>query len=445
MARRPRRLFHGWRMVGVAFLANLLSTGTTFYVFNAFLLPLCQARGWTRAEVNAAPMLGFVLGLMAQFVYGSLFWRVGPRALMVAGCLVSSAAFIFLGRVQGLGAFYALYTLLYLGNGAMNGIVANTVVANWFVRRRGLALGLATAGMSVSGVVLPYLALVILERLGLEAAFMIIGLLALGLAPLAWFTVRPAPESMGLMPDGDADPPGDREPWLHPEGAPPEASWTTGHLLRAPAFWRLGAVYSLAMMGAVGVTYQLAPRFQDLGLDGHRAVLLTALTAALATVGKFWWGWLCDLVQPRRVVAALLLAKALGLGLGLITGSQAALWAFIIVFGLAMGGVMSTFPIMAAHLFGRQDFWRVYRLLVLFLALQGLGYLIMGQSFSRTGSYDLAFWVFLALDLLAAWLALGLPPREIAPPGLDGQARPVGDLTSRPPAARPSSSLLINW
>ncbi|MBI5524114.1 MAG: MFS transporter [Desulfarculus sp.] len=425
MAIGPRRLFPGWRMVGVAFLANLLSTGTTFYVFNAFLLPLCQARGWTRAEVNAAPMLGFVLGLMAQFVYGSLFWRVGPRALMVAGCLVSSVAFIFLGRVQDLGAFYGLYTLLYLGNGAMNGIVANTVVANWFVRRRGLALGLATAGMSVSGVVLPYLALVILEGLGLEAAFLFIGLLPLGLAPLAWVTVRPAPESLGLLPDGDPLPPDDRERWLHQEGAAPEVMWTVGRLLRAPAFWRLGAVYSLAMMGAVGVTYQLAPRFQDLGLDGRQAVLLTALTAALATAGKFLWGWLCDLMQPRRVVAALLLAKALGLGLGLVTGSQAALWAFIIVFGLAMGGVMSTFPIIAAHLFGRQDFWRVYRLLVLFLALQGLGYLVMGQSFSRTGSYDLAFWVFMALDLLACLLALGLPVgRLYSPPGPPGPHHP---------------------
>jgi sugar phosphate permease len=365
---------------------------------------------------------------MAQFVYGSLFLRVGPRPLMVAGSLVSSLAFVFLGRVTDLGSFYALYTLLYLGNGAMSGIVANTVVTNWFVRRRGAALGLATAGMSVSGVVLPYLAMVILEGLSLEAAFLVIGLLVAGLAPLAWWVVRISPESCGLTPDGDPRPgqPGWSEALRPAEEEGVE--WTTGQLLRAGAFWKLGAVYSLSMMGAVGVAYQLAPRFQDLGHAGGTAMLLTALVAALATAGKFLWGLFCDLAEPRKVVAALLLAKAVGLACGLWTAT-AGLWLFIPIFGFAMGGVMATFPIMAAHLFGRASFWRVYRLLVLFLALQGLGYLIMGQSFSRTGSYDAAFVCFMVLDVAACLLVLRLPRR-----GLDECPGPGGDLTSSSPA-----------
>jgi sugar phosphate permease len=411
-------------VVGVAFLANLLSTGTTFYVFNAFLLPLCEARGWTRAEVNAAPMLGFALGLMAQFVYGSLFLRIGPRPLMVAGSLVSSLAFIFLGRVTDLWSFYALYTLVYLGNGAMNGIVANTVVTNWFVRRRGAALGLATAGMSVSGVVLPYLAMLILESMSLETAFLAIGILVATLAPLAWGVVRISPESCGLTPDGDPRPEAAGRAGRYGADDPEEVEWTARQLLRSGAFWTLGAVYSLSMMGAVGVAYQLAPRFQDLGYAGRTAMLLTALVAALATAGKFVWGLFCDLAEPRKVIALLLAGKAVGLAFGL-WATQTGLWLFIVIFGFAMGGVMATFPIMAAHLFGRASFWRVYRLLVLFLAMQGLGYLIMGQSFSRTGSYDAAFVCFMVLDVLACMLVLRLPGR-----GLDGSGGPGGDLAS---------------
>ena len=417
--------------MAVAHLANLLSTGTTFYIFNAFLLPLCEARGWTRAEVNAAPMLGFAVGLLAQFAYGSLFLRVGPRSLMALGSLVSSLAFIFLGRVSDLTAFYALYTLLYLGNGAMNGIVANTVVTNWFVAGRGRALGLATAGMSVSGVVLPYLAMLILESFSLEAAFLAIGILVAGLAPLAWWVVRISPESCGLLPDGLPAPPA-VEPGYEGQAPPGVDQWTPRQVLGHGPFWIVGTVFSLAMMGAVGVAYQLAPRFQDLGLDGHQAMLLTACTAALATAGKFLWGWLCDLAEPRKVVAALLAAKALGLGLGLWPDSLVGMWHFIIIFGFAMGGVMSTFPIMAAHLFGRDGFWRVYRLLVFFLAFQGLGYLIMGQSFELTGSYDLAFICFMALDLVACLLALRLPRGGRA----EGQGL-AGLAAALPPAEGP--------
>ena len=408
------RVFHGWYVVGVAFLANLLSTGTTFYVFNAFLLPLCQARGWSRAQINAAPMLGFILGLLAQYLYGSLFLRLGPRLLMVAGSLVSSIAFIFLGRVTDLTAFYALYTLLYLGNGAMSGLVANTVVTNWFSRHRGRALGLATAGMSVSGVVLPMLAMAILNRFDLETAFLCIGLLVALLAPLAWRVVRISPESCGLTPDGLPPPVDPAASFRSDEDeARGDMEWTTRRTLASSTFWKLGTVFSLAMMGAVGVTYQLAPRFQDLGYDTGDALLMTAATAALATAGKFLWGLFCDLAPPRKVLAVLLAAKAVGLGLGLYPGSQVTLWLFILVFGFAMGGVLATFPILAAHFFGRAGFSRVYRLLVFFLAFQGLGYFIMGLSFSRTGSYDAAFVCFIALDLIACLLALRLPEMDV--------------------------------
>ncbi len=417
------RVFYGWYVTGVAFMANLLSTGTTFYVFNAFLLPLCEQRGWTRAQINAAPMMGYVLGLAAQFVYGSLFLRVGPRALMTMGALVSSLAFILLGRVQDLAWFYLLYILLYLGNGAMNGIVANTVVSNWFVKKRGQALGLATAGMSVSGVALPLLAMYLVERLSLEAAFLVIGLMVAAQAPLAWLVISISPEARGLKPDGLQTLPG-QEP--APENAPLAAeAGSLASLARSGAFWRLGLAFSLAMMGAAGVSYQLAPRFQDLGHDNATAMLLTALVAALATLGKFLWGLFCDWGHPRRMVIVLMLGKALGLGLGLIPASQAGLMLFIFVFGFAMGGVMATFPIMAAHLFGRQAFARVYRLLVLFLALQGAGYLIMGQSFSLTGSYDAAFVCFIVLDLAAAWLIRGLPRGRVDRAGGQG-----GDLAS---------------
>jgi nitrate/nitrite transporter NarK len=292
------------------------------------------------------------------------------------------------------------------------------------VRRRGAALGLATAGMSVSGVVLPYLAMLILESLSLEAAFLVIGLLVATLAPLAWRVIRISPESCGLLPDGDAAP--------APEQAedPEEAEWTTRQLLGSGAFWKLGAIYSLSMMGAVGVAYQLAPRFQDLGHDGRTAMLLTLVVAALATAGKFLWGLFCDLAEPRKMVALLLAAKAMGLGFGLWAHSPAGLWLFIVIFGFAMGGVMATFPIMAAHLFGRASFWQVYRLLVLFLALQGLGYLVMGQSFALTGSYDAAFACFIVLDLLACLLAWRLPRQ-----GLDGRGSQGGNLAPCAPRA----------
>ncbi len=398
----------------MACLANFMSTGTSFYVFNAFLLPLCAARDWSRADLNLAPGLGFACGLLAQFTYGGLIPRLGARRLMTLGPFLACVAFALLGRVESLWLFIFCYVLLQVGNAAMSGIVSHTVLSNWFAKNRGQAIGLATTGISLSGAVLPYLALRLIEEYGLADAALFIGLGVLGVTPLAWIFIRTTPEECGHWPDGAANPP--------PTDRPDEdGDWPTGdhdldprQIWRQASFWKLGLAYAMGLSGAMGVMFQIAPRFQDLGLDSRWAMALTAAMALLGASGKYLWGLFCDWWPPVRVVWCLFLAKALGLGLGLAGGSAMATAAFVMVFGFAMGGVMSTYPILTAAIFGREHFTRVYRMLVLFLALQGLGYLVMGQSFALTGSYDSAYLTFLLLDLIAAGLVASIrhPPTQ---------------------------------
>ncbi len=158
------RVFYGWYVVAVAFLTNFMATGTGFYIFNALMTPLCDQRGWTRTELNAAPAIGLAVGILSSLLYGTLVTRVGPRILMFLGSIVSGFAFASLGLASKIGHFYLVCMLLYLGNGAMSGIVSNTAVSNWFVEKRGKALGLATAGISLSGAILPFLAMRILDE-----------------------------------------------------------------------------------------------------------------------------------------------------------------------------------------------------------------------------------------------------------------------------------------
>jgi len=89
---------------------------------------------------------------------------------------------------------------------------------------------------------------------------------------------------------------------------------------------------------------------------------------------------------------------------------------FILLFGFAMGGVMSTFPILIADLYGRESFASVARFMALFFLLQAAGYLLMGQSYDRTGSYNTAYTVFLLLDIIAAGLILSV--RRPEPPSI---------------------------
>jgi nitrate/nitrite transporter NarK len=419
---REERVFYGWYVVGVAFLTNFMATGTGFYVFNALMNPLCDTRGWSRTEVNAAPAIGIGVGIVSAIVYGTLVTRMGPRLLMFVGSIVSGLAFAGLGLAGKIGHFYLACVLLFLGNSAMSGIVSNTAVSNWFVRKRGKALGLATSGVSLSGAVLPYLAMWILDAADLFSVFLWTGAITWMLAPIVWFAVKNRPEEWGMVPDGSSIECGHcttGDSSGHVEGKaskspvfdPPDDKdrrflWTPQGVLRTQAFWTVGSAYALVMMGVVGVMFQLAPRFIDVGFDRRAAMGFLSLTALVGAFGKTAWGVFCDRYDPRRVVAGLMAMNGVGLCLALIPASFAAVAVFIVVFGFAMGGVMSTFPILIADLYGRESFASVARFMALFLLLQAVGYLLMGQSYDRTGSYNTAYTVFILLDIAAAGLIL---------------------------------------
>ncbi len=418
-----RPIFYGWYIVGIAFIANFMSTGVGFYIFNAFMKPLCDERGWTRADINLAPVIGGVVGLLGMLFYGTLVMRVGPRILMAIGAVISGVAFACLGQVSEIWHFYLFFILLFFGNGAMAGIVANTAVNNWFVLKRGKALGLATTGVSFSGAVLPFIAMILIERTDLAHAFTWIGVAIVAMAPVAWLVVRNRPEDHGMAPDGfpgrtvieksDEIPPAD-DPIMGGIEASGTLSllesdtrlWTFPMVVRSPTFWKLGLVNAMAMMGVVAVMFQLAPRFEDIGFDKRSAMYMMSLTAFIGALGKYFWGMLCDRYDPRKVVAVLIVANGLGLGLGLIQNSFPALMLFIVIFGFAMGGVVSTGPITIAFLFGRDAYASVARFLGLVVRLQLIGYFITGLSYDRTGSYDTAYVIFIVLDLIAAALIL---------------------------------------
>ncbi len=403
--KKPRG-FYGWKVVVSAFMGNFMATGTGFYSFNAWLVPICMAHGWSRTDINIAPTLGVMIGLITQVLYGRILRKRGARPIMMLGALVSGISFALMGMTDKLWLFYVFTGLLFISNGAFNGVVPNTAVSYWFEKKRGKAMGVAATGISISGVLIPPLAMLLLDRFGLPTMFMTIGLLTwvLVISSAAWF-MKKRPEDYGMFPDGIAPEPGSQgenpEPGTLPTGHPPLA-----YFLKSPAFWMIGLSFGLAMMGVVGVMIQLKPRFSDIGFSDRTAMALTVLTALLGAGGKYGWGRLCDSVDERKVVAWSILFQIAGLAILISSKALIPLFVFILLFGLGMGGVMSTFPIVVAGFFGRNDFPKVYGYSSLFLLLQCGGYILMGRSFDLTGSYNTAYISFIAMNIIAIILIL---------------------------------------
>ena len=410
------RFYYGWYIAIVAVLANFMAVGSGFYALNAFLEPVSQLRQWSRTDINLAVTLGTFCGFVGQFVYGTVVINAGPRILMTLGALGAGISFIFLFQMTSLWGFYLFYILLFLSNGAYGGIVANTAVSNWFVAQRGKALGLTTAGISLSGAVLPFIAMVLILDRGVASAAFIIGLGMIFISPVAWLVVRDWPEKYGFKPDGAGPPGAPLAPTVSGRNdialkfdlgsnAADEA-WSFTAMFRTTAFWKIGMAYGLMMIGVVGVMSQLKPRFSDIGFNSVDAMGLMSITALIGAAGKYFWGTFCDRFAATRVAAVMAAAIAGGMFFSLCSPSVWSLIMFIVIFGFSMGGVLSTFPVIVAERFGREGFPRVYRFLYMFLVLQMAGYLISGLSYDLTGSYDAAYALYLVLDAIACILLL---------------------------------------
>ena len=398
------RIFYGWWIVVVTFIANFMSNGMSFYGWNAILPELCRLNNWSRTAVNIAPSLS-ALGILAQPFFSRLVLKYGPRRMMLWTVIFSCTSYALMARSRSLWVFYAMASVMYIANVGINGMVPNTAVSNWFERYRGKALGISTSGISLSGAVVPLFLFYLLRHFSLGQATLLNALISgVLIFSTAYLLVKDRPEDEGLSVDG-----------LEPLSAlatagevKAEASELRNReLFRSQAFWHIGLAYGLMLPGVVGVMSQLAPRFKDIGFSGERAIVMMSCAALVGAGGKVLWGWLCDKFDSRKVVSMSILCQVLGL-LVLFSGKSVGLLSvFIVLFGLGMGGVMSTLPIVAADFFGRNNFAKAYGYIALFLAFQSSGYLMMGLSFDLFGSYNYAYLGFIVFYLIAMLLMLG--------------------------------------
>jgi OFA family oxalate/formate antiporter-like MFS transporter len=406
---KPKKVFYGWWIVAVAFMSNFMATGTGFYVFNVFIKELQVRFGWEEGSLSWAFMTFILVTASYQVILGRLIPRFGVRTMMLFGSGLAGAAYLLLSRMNALWQFYILVgVVLAVGNASQSGVTSNTIVTRWFLWKRGKALGIATSGISLSGVLLPLLVSVLLPYLGLENTFTLVGLLIwIVIWPLVVSLVREYPEDMGLKPDGmEVSQEDDTKKRVIKETE--HAEWTATGALKTSAFWKISLSYSFALMAVTGVMMRVVPHFMDVGYTTDQASMILAGTALMGTLGKVAWGWFCDRFEIRRVIATLFFMKAVGLIILILYQSPLGAIIFIFMYGFPMGGVLATLPAILARTFGSRSFSIVAGTLGPFLIFQSFGHPIMGYSADLAGSYNPAYIIFIIGLIGACVLTLSI-------------------------------------
>jgi sugar phosphate permease len=423
-----RGIFYGMWITAGCFVLLFLFAGAGFYSFSIFIEPLESEFGWSRSAISLAMSIYMILhGVAGPFV-GHAVETHGPRKVMTWFAVLSGAGFVLVSFTHSLWFFYLAYSLLSLATTGIGFVPVSSVLARWFVRRRGTAIGFAMLGISVGGLVMAPLVNLIVASYGWRAAFVFMGMLVWVLAlPVTLFLLRGSPAEMGLLPDGDprdvAGTPDQPAPatGARPASASTEEGWPLAAAARSRAFFWIAVSFFLAPVAQMGMLQHQVPLIVEAGISRDVAATALGLTAGLGGLGKLCFGRISEMLPFRYAVMLCFGLQALGVLVLFNAQSVAMVWVYVVIFGFAMGGVIVLLPLVVGHFFGLAAFGVIMGTMSLILAVgNASGALLSGLIYDSLGSYRYAMVAYLCLYLIAisSIFVAGKPRRYVAPAGV---------------------------
>jgi hypothetical protein len=356
------KMFHGWRVVGAAFIVAVFGWGVGFYGPPVFLSVVQRSTGWSLALVSAAVTTHFLIGAVAGANLPAIHRRFGLLAVTKAGALALGGGVIGWAAASAPWQLFVATLFTGFGWGTMSAAALNAIVSPWFVRGRPAALSMAYNGGSVGGVIFSPLWVAAIGILGFPLAAIAV---ALVMAVVIWLLadrlLSRTPEQLGLMPDGDAA--GTR---ATPTKSPGAKALPGLLLWRSRRFQTLSAGMAFGLFAQIGlVAHLFSLMVPALGAQG--AGLAMGLITAVAVAGRTILGWVLPLASDRRLVACASYAVQLcGSMVFVMAGGESVplLLLGIVLFGIGFGNATSLPPLIAHVEFVEADVPRVVALVV---------------------------------------------------------------------------------
>jgi len=381
-----------WVIVFLGGLMGCVAIGAMFSLA-VFLDPMSAETGWSRAGISTAMTLDFLIMGVAGFLWGTASDRWGPRPVVLIGALLLGAGLVVASRATSPLTFQ-------LGFGLLVGLSAGAffapmiaAVTGWFETRRALAVSLVSAGMGMAPMTMTPFAGWLISSYDWRTAMAAMGVLAWVLLIPAALFVRAAPVA------GDDG--------AHGADGAPDA----GRALRSPQFLILGGTFLLCCAAHAGPIFHMLSYAVFCGIPTMAAVSIYSLEGFAGLGGRLLLGVAADRLGVKRVLVAGLLVQAMAIPAYLAVRDIGDFYLLAIVFGMAYGGVMPLYAVLAREYFGQAIMGTVLGAATMLSAIgMAIGPVGGGWIYDTFGNYG---WLYIGSGLLAfgaVAISLAFPP-----------------------------------
>jgi len=408
---RLKDIYWGWFVVTGAFFVLSVSYGAR-YCFGIFVHPMFVDYHWQMSAISLGFSINILMYALGGLVSGRLLDRMAPRWIMTIGACVVALGFISTGFIHTPGQLYLTYGVVCgIGSAGIGVVVNSSSVGKWFVRHKGLAIGVASIGIGFGTMVLTPVVGYIVENYHWRNGFIFLGVIVLVVSVLVsqMLMGKSRPEEYGMLPDGDQ--PGIKT--LERKEDIPNVS--SSSVLRDHRFWVLVICFSGAIMAEMMMFVHQVSYAVDNSI-GRIAAASSLGTIGVASIfGRFFFGWISDHIGDPKYSAFLgFLVMASGMLILLNTETAGMLYVYALVFGFGYGSLAPMMPVLLSDRFGRDVLGSAYGLLTFFTAGIGgvIGPVLGGIIYDRSGSYDHAWLLNIIILIFVSLLILTLKPKK---------------------------------
>ena len=411
--------FYGWVIVAVVFVSMGIGVNART-AFSLLFPPILSEFRWDRAVTAGAFSFGFIVSAVMSPLLGRMMDRLGPRAVMELGVGLMAAGLLLAPLTSEAWHLYAtLGVLVGAGSVCLGYSGQSLFLPNWFVRRRGLATGIAFAGVGIGSIVLLPLVQVVIDGSGWRTACWSMGLLVLiVLAPIN-LLLRKRPEDMGLQPDGDAElgASAAAQPSNVVDPAWAAVDWTLRRAMLTARFWWIALGYFCGLYAWYAVQVHQTKYLTEIGFSPTVAAWALGLVSLVGIPGQIALGHISDRIGREWVWTAGALGFAACYVLLLLLQafpSTLLLYLMVAAQGALGYGVTSVFAAIVVEIFQGKHYGTIFGTLML-AAIGGgaLGPWATGALFDAYGNYTLAFWIGVAVSLLSIAAIWQAAPRKV--------------------------------
>ncbi len=392
------------KVLSIAILGTLLlvvTNGMTYSGITIFDEAILNDFGWTKSELKLRDLINMVAASIILPFVGAIIDKYGVKKMMVLGLILMAAMYYIYSYIQTAWHIYAIHLILAFAVSGAGTLATVIMVSQRVMKRRGLALGIALAGTSLGGIIIPQIARPLLEAYGWRAAFQYEAIIPIVVIVIVLIFIKPIKYTKKVENVAEKD----------EETGLVELSFKNA--LKSPVFWAISFAGVFCFYSILGIISNLFLHLREMEFSVKYASNAISIFFGIILVAKLTSGAIAELINEHRLFKIQLALMTLG-AVGLAVGTPSLVWPSLIAVGLGWGGLYTLFNYIIITTFGVKSAGKIGGAISFFEGVgSGLGMWLTAYISDQTGSYSASFWLIVLLLSIAFVISFFIRPVKL--------------------------------